>query len=176
MFLFIASKSQCGLPVQHGNGFLISSMEHSQKHPNSSTQRSCLPSPGFSFSCSSYSCIADTQLLWMSSPNRFRSATDLSTSSASRAMHSNLGNRKSFVFDTADLFSATQLFHSSVLYRYECMKHARVEFVQETTQFLSFFWSNSCNADVQKLIQSFGFFSTKAKVRTVYLGDNRDPQ
>lgn len=142
MFLFIASKLQCGLPVQHGHGFLISSMEHSQNHPNSSTQPSCLPSPGFSFSCSSYSCIADTQLLWMSSPNRFRSATDLSTSSASRAMHSNLRNRKSFLCLIQQISSQplpNQLFHSSVLYRYECMKHAQVEFVQETTQFLSFF-------------------------------------
>lgn len=107
VFLFIASKSQCGLPVQHGNGFLTSSMEHSPNHPNSSTQPPCLPSAGFSFSCSSYSCIADTQLLWMSSPNRFRSATDLSTSSASRAMHSSLGNRENFVFHTAYLLSIT---------------------------------------------------------------------
>lgn len=41
--------------------------------------------------------------------------------------------------------------------------------------FCLFFWSNSCSTDVEKLIQSFGFFSSKAKVRTVYLGDNRDP-
>lgn len=53
-----------------------------------------LPSLAFSFSCSSYSCIADTQLLWISSPKRFRSATDLSTSSASRAMHSSLRKDK----------------------------------------------------------------------------------
>lgn len=53
-----------------------------------------LPSLAFSFSCSSYSCIADTQLLWISSPKRFRSATDLSTSSASRAMHSSLRRDK----------------------------------------------------------------------------------
>lgn len=128
-------RPQCSLPVQHGNVFLTSSMEHSQN-----TQPPCLPSAGFSFSCSSYSCIADTQLLWMSSPNLFRSATDLSTSSASRAMHSNLGNRVLCLIQHISSQSPpSQLFHSSVLYKYECMKHARVEFVQETTRILSLF-------------------------------------
>lgn len=66
-----------------------------------------------------------------------------------------------------------QLFHSSELYKYEtCTSWVRAG---NNPVFVLFFWSNSCSADVEKLIQSFGYFSTKAKVRIVYLGDNRDP-
>lgn len=59
--------------------------------PNSqSVARSSVPSTGFSFICSSCSCTAATQLEWISSPSLFRSAMDLSTSSESLAMASNL--------------------------------------------------------------------------------------
>lgn len=58
-------------------------------------QKSNLPSTGFSLSCSSCSCTAATQLVWMSSPSLFRSAMDLSTSSESLAIASNLDTEMS---------------------------------------------------------------------------------
>lgn len=59
------------------------------------TSKTILPSTGFSLRCSSCSCTAATQLVWISSPSLFRSAIDLSTSSESRAMASNLATEKS---------------------------------------------------------------------------------
>lgn len=71
---------------------------------NSKQVKTNIPSTGFSLSCSSCSCTAVTQLVWISSPSLFRSAMDLSTSSESRAMASSLDTERS-----AWLFNYEQL-------------------------------------------------------------------
>lgn len=92
------------------------------------------PPLAFSFSWSSYSCIAETQLLWISSPRRFRSATDLSTSSASRAMHSSLrrdkygdtsGPRAYFSNVTWDYHLVSYKLAPAHFFIHSCIDHSR---------------------------------------------------